>query len=500
MLLRNLRPVLRADAAGPELVDARLSVAGIVAVAPGLAPLPGEQVVDAQGRWAIPGLWDRHVHLGQWSLTRSRVDVSAARGPAEAAATMAAHLRASAPELLVGAGFRSPTWSQSPTVSALDAATGGHPVVLISGDCHHAWLNSAALALFGLPPRDGVLVEAEWFALMPRVVERELAQAGPAVYADAQRAAAARGVVGLVDYEFEPGFARWPDRYANAGLLRIVTSTYPDDLDAALALGLRTGDVLGRRDDGAPLLTMGPLKVISDGSLNTRTARVRTPYAHADGLADPCGVVNHGPDDLAALLARARAHGLEVALHAIGDAAVADALDAFAATGARGSIEHAQLVDLADLPRMAALGIVASVQPAHLLDDREPTARLWPDRADRCFAFASMRRAGVRLALGSDAPVAVLDPWLAMAAAVHRGRPGQDAWNPREALTPAQALAASVGGRLTPGDRADIVLLDADPLAPASDPAEAAARLEATPVAATIVASRIVAADSLTVG
>ena len=488
-LVRRVRLVdLIGTASGTDETDVRIAGGLITEVAPRLRPSTGEQVVDGEGRWAMPGLWDAHVHLGQWALGRSRVDVSSARSPAEAATMMAAALaRPGAQELLVGIGFRSPTWREQPSVAALDQATGRRPVVLISGDCHNGWLNSAALARFGLAPRAGVLLEAEWFAAMAGVVAAELAQAGPGIYAAAQREAANRGVVGVIDYEFEPGFRRWPERFAAAGVVRVQTSVYPDDLAEAIATGVRSGDVLASRN-GVAMLTMGSLKIISDGSLNTRTARCVEAYPNPVGLVDPHGVQNYDPPELAALLTEAREHGLTAAVHAIGDAAVSTALDAFAATGATGSLEHAQLVATGDPARIARLGLTASVQPAHLLDDREVTHRLWADRADRCFPLASLAAAGVSLALGSDAPVAPLDPWLAIAAAVHRGEPDDVAWNPSEALTPRQAIAASVRGRITPGNPGDLVLLDADPLCPGLSTAEAARTLRRMPVAAAIIA------------
>ena len=179
-------------------------------------------------------------------------------------------------------------------------------------------------------------------------------------------------------------------------------------------------------------------------------------------------------------------------MHAIGDAAVTAALDAVSASGARGSLEHVQLVADADLPRFAALGVRASVQPAHLLDDRDVTAALWPDRQARSFALRSLLDASADLRLGSDAPVARLDPWLAMAAAVHRSGDDRAPWTPEQALTPAEAHAASTDGRRTPspGAPADLVLLDADPLAPADGTAGAAQVLRSVPVAVTLLGGR----------
>jgi predicted amidohydrolase YtcJ len=147
-----------------------------------------------------------------------------------------------------------------------------------------------------------------------------------------------------------------------------------------------------------------------------------------------------------------------------------------------------------DIDRMAALGLVASVQPAHLLDDRAVTAAIWgEERAARSFPLRGLVDAGVPLAMGSDAPVARLDPWLAMAAAVHRGEPDDAAWHPEQSLTAPEALAASTGGLGTvqPGQVADLALLDADPLEP-GEPSEIAGRLRGMQVAATVVAGQMV--------
>lgn len=150
-------------------------------------------------------------------------------------------------------------------------------------------------------------------------------------------------------------------------------------------------------------------------------------------------------------------------MHAIGDAAVAAAIDAYAESGVRGSIEHVQLIRSGDAARMAALGLVASVQPAHLLDDREVAARHWAGRLDRAYAFRTLLDAGVELRFGSDAPVAPLNPWLAISAAMFRARDGEAPWNTGERLSFAEAVAASTRSRLRVGEVADLVVLDADP-------------------------------------
>lgn len=507
LLLRHVRLVPvggRAADSGP--VDLRMRGGRIVDLAPAgalAAEAADAEVHDGEGRWAIPGLWDHHVHLAQWADTLARVDMTGTRSAQEVLARVRAHLggrpSSERDSIVVGFGHRSATWPHQPTVAELDAVSGDHPVILVSGDGHHGWLNSAALALLGAPATAGPLVENDWFPVWARLADLPGSrEARDAAYRMAVSRAAARGIVGVGDMEFGDGVRAWSTRFASGVRdLKVRVATYPEGLDAVLAAGLRSGDTLA---DSGGLVRMGPLKIISDGSLNTRTAYCDEPYAGGPALAHPCGSANYTATDLTDLADRATRAGLRMAIHAIGDAAVAQALDVFETTGATGTIEHAQLVRRADLARMARLRVGASVQPAHLLDDRDVTAQCWPDRADRCFPFRSMVDAGVALLLGSDAPVSVLDPWLAMAAAVHRSADEREPWNGREALTVAQALAASTDRQPTlgVGSRADVVLLDADPLAgsgsvavaEAQTSAAAAQRLRAMPVAATYVGGR----------
>jgi predicted amidohydrolase YtcJ len=457
-------------------------------VGPGLDRPAGLDEHDAEGRWLLPGLWDQHVHLGQWTVTSQRLDLAPTRSVEDALALVRERLAEVPGEPVTGWGHRLSRWDRDPTVTELDAVAPDTPVVLISGDGHHAWLNSTALAALALPSRDTVVAESEWFAAYGRLVTL-VGNDGtsPAAYQRTLEAAAALGVTGVVDFEFSGGYGDWAERFAEgACAVRVRSATYADGLDAVVAAGLRTGDVVPGCDER---ITMGPLKIISDGSLNTRTAWCCEPYADGSGS----GAANQTTEELHDLLRRARAAGLEVATHAIGDAAVREVLDAYAATGAGGSVEHAQLVLRDDVARMARLGVRASVQPAHLLDDRDPTERVWPGRGDRSFALRWMLDEGVELALGSDAPVSPLDPWLAVAAAVHRSADDREAWHPEQALTPREALAASVDGQGTvrPGSRGDLVLLDDDPL-PRGTPSEQATRLRSMTVAATWVAGRLV--------
>jgi predicted amidohydrolase YtcJ len=496
LLIRNARlvPVRAEDVAPDAPVDVAVEGGAVTAVGPALDRPVGAEEVDAAGRWLIPGLWDQHTHLAQWTLTSQRLDLAGARSPEDAVRAVADWV-ATYPDLpVIGWGHRSAGWDREVTVSELDAVSGDTPVVLISGDGHHAWLNTTALMHLALPVRDSVVRETEWFAVYPRMATL-VGNDGtsPEAYRRMLDVAAGQGIVGMADLEFGASMDGWLERWnQDCDLLRIRWATYADTLDDVIAAGLRTGDPLPGCDDRA---TMGPLKIISDGSLNTRTAWCCEPYGDAHRLEYPSGQPNLSGAELRALLDRAHRSGLEVATHAIGDAALREALDAYAATGARGSIEHAQLARREDVRRMAELGIRASVQPGHLLDDRDLTERVWGDRSARSFAFRWMLDDGVELAFGSDAPVSPLDPWLAMAAAVHRSADDRDPWHAEQALTVREALAASVDGRpmVRPGSPADLVLLDQDPLLGVHDQTDTAAlgkALRAMSSAYTLVAGR----------
>lgn len=479
---------------GASPVDIRLREGRIAEVGPRLTSA-GAVVHEAGGALAMPGLWDGHVHFGQWAAMTRRVDVAGTESPDEVLARVTRHLLTERPErgvVVQGYGWRMAGWGRQPSTAELDAVAGDHPVILISADCHAGWLSSAAFRSLGLPVRPGHLDEDDWFPIYTQLADLpEDPGAVRTSLVNAQRQAALKGVVGIVDMEFETGRLEWPLRTAaGLDLLRVRTCTYPEGLEDAIAAGVRTGDVLDERG----LVTMGPLKVITDGSLNTRTAWCCEPFVTDDDLGDPHGKRSVDPEELTELLRRAGAHGLDGAVHAIGDAALLDALDAYAASGARGSIEHAQLVRMEALGRFADLGLIASVQPAHLLDDRDSTEALWPDRLERCFALRSMSDAGISLRLGSDAPVSPLDPWLAMSAAVHRSADEREPWAPEQAITPREALLASTDGvsELAVGGPGDIVLLAEDPC-PAGLPgtAEQAARLRDAKVLATFVGGRL---------
>ena len=460
-------------------VDVTVRDGRIASIAP--AKTPGERGVERirlDGRWLIPGLWDQHVHFTQWAQTARRLDLSRASSAAEAAALVRSRAEADpGTEVLVGFGFHDALWPDVPTRELLDAAAEGRPVVLIAGDLHCSWLNTAAFERYAPGAEGALLREDASFDLTSRLTPTDEATLDRWA-AEAAQAAAERGVVGIVDLEYGWNLEVWTRRIASgARFLRVEFGVYRDRLADAAALGLRTGAPV---EDTDGLLTMGPFKVISDGSLNTRTALCRHPYP--DGGH---GVANLTPAELLADLRFAAGNGIEPAVHAIGDEANRLALDAFEALGSGGRIEHAQLIDPIDVPRFAALGVIASVQPEHAMDDRDVADRLWAGRTADAFPLAALLASGARLAFGSDAPVAPLDPWAAIASAVGRTRDGREPWHPEQRIPVEAALAASTRTRVAVGEAADLAVVESDPLAATPD------ELRSMPVAATLLAGRL---------
>ncbi|GHD78280.1 hypothetical protein CLV85_1264 [Salinibacterium amurskyense] len=412
--------------------------------------------VDLDGRWIMPGLWDQHVHSSMWAQQSQRIDLSHTTSATEVAVTLATSVLPQSEGIIVGQGFRDALWPDQPTRALLDSAVSDIAVVLVSGDLHSCWLNSLALERFGFYDHPtGFLREEEAFA-----VGSALSRVEPEVLDEwihnGAREAASRGVVGIVDLEMTWEFENWQRRMLHGfDLFRVRVGVYPRFLERAISEGLATGQRL------APLLEVGPFKIITDGSLNTRTAYCVESYP---GEAENRGVLNIPTDELVEWIRTASDAGLSPAVHAIGDDANTLALDAFEAVGCRGRIEHAQLLSATDLPRFAALGIGASVQPEHAMDDRDVADALWPGRNDRTIALRALLDAGAELLMGSDAPVAPLDPWAAIASAVSRSRDGREPWHPEQCITVAEALQASVQSSIAVGEVADIVVTRKNPL------------------------------------
>lgn len=485
LLLRSVRM------AGPgrellptdEPVDILIRAGIIADIAPAGNLRVSAETIDGDGMWVIPGLWDHHVHTVQWALNAQRMQLGGASSATQAARTVTE--ADSLPDgRVVGAGFRDGLWSERPSLTLLDELTGERPTYLINADVHSVWLNSAALRREGFAGRDddGMLREEDAFEISRRLNATDDATADAAIRTAAEQAAS-RGITGLVDFDMAWTADSWRRR-ATAGFdtHRVEFAFYPAGLQRAIDEGMRSGDEL---EGTHGLVRVGPLKLITDGSLGTRTAACSHPYP-----GDPAdfGVLTIAPDELREQLTRATAAGLDVAVHAIGDRAVASALDAFTFTQAHGTVEHAQLVRHADLARLARLGVVASVQPAHAVDDRDLVDDLWRHQQAVSYPLATLFAAGISVRFGSDAPVAPLDPWATISAAVHRTDDERAPWHPEERVSIDQALQASSqhgDASIGLGAVADLVLCGADPQTADRE------QLRRMPVAATILGGRV---------
>jgi hypothetical protein len=404
----------------------------------------GAERIDLDGGCVLPGFTDAHVHFPTWAVIRRELKVHGAR---DAILERVAEAAPAVPpgRWLRGFGWTADGWQ--PSRAALDAVSGDVPVALLAHDWHSLWLNSAALAFAGgdlerpggeVDLEAGVLREEAAWAFRDRFTlpsHDELVEATRA----ALPVAAARGVTAI---------------HCKDGLIgsREVYAALRDELPFRVWQSLPA-----KRLDERP----DYVKAYMDGTLGSRTAR----------LLDGSGVEITSRDAFEAIVRAATAAGVPVAVHAIGDLANREALDAFAAVpGAiRPRIEHAQCLHPADLPRFAALGVTASIQPSMAVTDEPVAEQLWADRLEGAYAYRSLHASGARLALGSDAPVEEMDPLQSLRDAVLRE------WRPHEALDLQAALEALTvtpawlagdadrRGRLRPGMLADLTILDRDP-------------------------------------
>src|SRR5436190_12910902 len=451
--------------------------------------LPTPERVDLRGRCVLPGFSDSHVHFPTWSLAQRQVRLEGTATLEEAVARVADAAAAVEPgRWLRGTGWRSGDWNPSvePTKEALDAVTGHTPTALMARDYHSLWLNSAALACAngdlqvpgGVVERDehgeptGVLrEECAWHFRDTHVrpSDDEMVEASR----EGVRIANSRGVTSVHDKDGWLGALRvWQRLDADDALTLRVWQSLPHDLvEEAAAVGIRSGF-------GSPLVRIGYLKAFMDGTLGSQTARMR----------DGSGVEITSREELERIVRRGAEVGLPVAVHAIGDRANRDALDAFEATqdawrplGLRQRIEHAQLLAPEDVARFGALGVAASVQFSHAPSDRDLAERFWGEKTAGAYAYRSLLDAGAVVANGSDAPIEELDPLAGICAGVRRTLDERPPWHPEQAVTVEEALAATIvtpawlarderrRGKLTPGYLADLVVLDRDPLAIPTD-------------------------------
>ncbi len=503
----------------------------------------------ADDQAAMPGITDAHIHLAMLARGRDELDLSGTSSlEGWLYAIAQAHgERAAAGDndgWLLGHGWSPAAMAGWPEGQMLEGVAPGRPIALWAHDHHSRWVSATALGRSGIGRdtadpdggvirRDdegrptGMLHEAAAALVNPFIPEPDEARLQAnltAVAADL----AALGVIACHDpgeLDTETGIGRAQRMYramAAAGRLplRVHASIRDHHLSAALEAGMRSGAGVepDAPDSGtarrlAERYRMGWLKLFSDGSLGSRSAALLEPYTDAlehEPTGGPAGMLLHQPEELVDTLRQAAGAGIAGQVHAIGDAAVRLALDLLAGQPRlplRSRIEHAQLVDPADVARFGKLGVAASVQPVHLRSDAPIARRAWGARADLAFPLAGLVRGGALIPFGTDAPVEPIDPWPGIAAAVARRdplRPADPLLGAEEAiglarairaacLDPAQVAGEEDRGRLVPGHRADLLIVPLTALTDATDPAE----LAATRPIATLIDGELVHGDDL---
>ena len=464
-------------------------------------------LIDGKGQFAMPGLIDSHAHVMEVGFAAMTLDLSDTRSLGEALTKIAAYATAHPDRTwILGRGWNQELWTEHryPTAADLDAIVPGQPVWLERVDGHAGWANSRALSMAGVTAttRDpaggrierlapggkpaGVLIDNAK-ALVAKAVPPPRPEDRDYAFAVAQDIFFSHGVTATTD--MGTGIEDWQTfrRAGDTGRLRMRVMAYALGVDNMVLIG-GTGPTPWLYDDR---LRLNGLKLYADGALGSRGASLKAPYSDAPGTK---GLRITTDTQLKNLMSRAALDHFQVVVHAIGDeanAAVLGAIEELAPTyggDRRWRIEHAQIVDPADIPRFGRHGIIASMQPVHQTSDRLiAEKRLGPDRLKGAYAWKSIQATGARLAFGSDAPVEIPDPFAGMAAAISRQGPDGEpsgGWQAQERVTREEALAAYTVngayagfaegrfGRLVTGERADFILVDRDPLL--ASPAELA--------------------------
>ena len=502
-----------------------LAIAGAQILAVGgdeLAALAGRttRVIDLHGLTVVPGLIDAHLHFLSYGLSLREIDLMNVPSRAAALERIAARAATTpAGHWLTGRGWDQVLWPEPlfPTAAQLDAVTPEHPAFLRRKCGHAGWANSLALKLAGItretPDPAGGAIERDPVTGEPTGILLERAmdlvaqlQAIPtdAEAVDAVRVAMQRahslGITGIHNMEGAPALRAFQElRRRGEWKLRVLQQIPEVDLDAAIELGIQSGF-------GDEWIRFGAVKIFADGSLGARSALMVDPY---EGEPHNRGIAVSTAEHLKAQVEKAARAGLAVHTNAIGDQANRNVLDAVEATRRAGiglhlrhRIEHSQVLQPADVPRFAELGVIPSMQPIHCTQDIVLADRHWGDRSRLAYAWSSLQSSGAMLAFGSDAPVETPDVMQGIYAAVTRrradGYPGAEGWYPEECVSVAEAVYAytlgaayaggeeAIKGSLAPGKLADITVLERDIFTVAAE------EILTTPITYTIVGGEVV--------
>jgi predicted amidohydrolase YtcJ len=454
--------------------------------------------LDLKGKTILPGLTDAHIHIQHYSISLEKIDCET-KTKEDCLRRVAGRVGKSKPgEWVTGHGWNQNEWSENgewPSAGELDALAPNNPVYLTAKSLHAAWGNTLALKLANITndtvdPKDGailrdgkghatgVLLESAMRlveAIVPEPSIREI----EAAIEKTQPVLWKMGLTGIHDFDRRDSFMALQGLHERNKLKLRVNKNIPiESLDQAVALGLKSGF-------GDEWLWIGSVKAFMDGALGPRTAAMFQPYMNEP---ENRGILNMDGEELFEHGRKAAEAGLSMTVHAIGDRANHEVLNAYAQLRTyesekglphlRHRIEHVQVLHPDDVPRLAQLNVVASMQPIHAPSDMFAADRFWGDRSALGYAWRSQLDQGATLAFGSDAPVESPNPFWGLHAAVTRrradGSPSKEGWFPQQKLTLLEAIHAyTLGaayaanaedriGKLAPGYLADLIVLDED--------------------------------------
>ena len=453
-----------------------------------VAQVTATRTIDGGGKTLLPGLIDGHGHVLGLGFSALQLDLVGTTSLQDLQQRLKAYA-AGHPDArwIVGRGWNQELWpvKRFPTAADLDAAVPDRPVVLERVDGHAVVANSAAMKAAGVTaatkaPSGGEIDNGLFVDMATDLIMSAVPAATPAEFdealAKAQQILLTNGVTGVGS--MSTTLADWNamKRAGEAGRLQLRLMVYADELKLLPQVPHPTDWLYGDR------LRMVGIKFYADGALGSRGAWLKKPYADKP---DSSGLQFHSDAEMLKLADTAAAAGFQIATHAIGDAANAQVISVYEqmskkyGANRRWRIEHFQIVDPVDIPRLKPAGIVASMQPTHQTSDRlMAEKRLGSNRLPGAYAWQTVEKLGIPLAFGTDFPVESASPFPGLAAAISRqdmeGQP-PGGWIPSEKLTFAQALAAYTRGSayagfaedrigsLERGKWADFVVVDRDP-------------------------------------
>ncbi|MEW6323588.1 MAG: amidohydrolase [Acidobacteriota bacterium] len=465
------------------------------------------RIVDARGGTVLPGFIDGHTHFLGGSLALAQVNLLNAKTLAEIETTIRAWAEANAGRpWVIGRGwYYEPFPGGLPTRQILDAVVPDRPAYLTAYDGHTGWANSAALELAGVTrdtpdPRNGVVVKdrrGEPTGVLKEAAMSLVSRHLPQPTRDEQLAALRAGIAearrfGVTSVQNASGNAEEFELYdelRRRGELGVRVYAAISAGANVTTADLDRFDALRAKYPDDPAFKTGMVKLVADGVIESHTAAMLAPYANRDEKGDP----RFDVESLHRIVAELDRRGWQIMIHAIGDGAIRMALDALERAsrsnpaperGRRHRIEHIETTDPADIPRFGRLGVIASMQPYHGVPTPNQivvwSGNIGPERASRGWAYNSIRKAGGRLAFGSDWPVVTINPLLGLHVAVHRTAPDgtpEGGWYPDERVPLEAALDAYTRdaawasfdehrkGSIEPDMLADLVVLSTDILA-----------------------------------